>query len=130
MTFFRSTDLPVPDGPMTAEILPRGMSKEMSSRTVCDPKLFVTFRSDIAASMGSPRWSGELGGVPVGRGPVTHGTSGGRDGTAPVGGAPRPARTGRTRRGDRIDTGSHRPAASPAPPPAPAQRGPRRPRPP
>src|SRR3546814_18389015 len=109
MTFFRSTDLPVPDGPMTAEILPRGMSKEMSSRTVCDPKLFVTFRSDTAAYMGSPRWSGELGGVPVGRRPVTHGHSVARYGTSPVGGPTGHDRHGRTHRRDQLTPVSNQP---------------------
>jgi hypothetical protein len=69
MTFFNSTDLPVPEGPMTAEILPRGMSNEMSWSTVCDPKLFVTLRREIAASMGHLGWSSVYGDVPVGRRP-------------------------------------------------------------
>ena len=38
MMFFSSTDLPVPDGPMMALILPLGTSKEMSSRTVWRPE--------------------------------------------------------------------------------------------
>ena len=52
--FLSSTDLPVPDGPMTAVILPRGMSKEMSFRTVWVPKDFVTPRSEMTASSWSP----------------------------------------------------------------------------
>ena len=52
--FLRSTDLPVPDGPMTAVVWPRGMSKVMSFRTVCDPKDFVTPRREMTASSGSP----------------------------------------------------------------------------
>ena len=34
MMFFSRTDLPVPEGPSTAEILPLGMSKVRSLRTV------------------------------------------------------------------------------------------------
>jgi hypothetical protein len=48
--FLSSTDLPVPDGPMTAVIWPRGMSKVMSRRTVWLPKDFVTSRSEMTAS--------------------------------------------------------------------------------
>jgi hypothetical protein len=48
--FFSNTDLPVPDGPMMAVILPRGMSKVMPSSTVCDPKRFVTPRREMIGS--------------------------------------------------------------------------------
>jgi hypothetical protein len=54
MMFFRRTDLPVPDGPMTAVILPRGTSKVMSFRTVCVPNDLVTPRSEMTASSGPP----------------------------------------------------------------------------
>ena len=51
MMFFRRTDLPVPDGPITAVIWPRGMSKLMSRSTVCEPNDLVTPRSEMTASM-------------------------------------------------------------------------------
>ena len=50
MMFFRSTDLPVPEGPITAVIWPRGMSKVMSFSTVWVPNDFVTSRSEMTAS--------------------------------------------------------------------------------
>ena len=51
MTFFSRTDFPVPDGPRMAVIRPFGTSKEMSFRTVWDPKDFVTPRSEMIASV-------------------------------------------------------------------------------
>src|SRR5207253_7734022 len=54
MMFLRSTDLPVPDGPMMALIFPFGRSNVMFSRTVCEPKLFVTPRSEMMASSANP----------------------------------------------------------------------------
>src|SRR5437588_12937875 len=54
MMFLRSTDLPVPDGPMMALILPLGRSKVMSSSTVCDPNRFVTPLSEMIASSACP----------------------------------------------------------------------------
>src|SRR5438874_1366794 len=53
MMFFRSTDLPVPDGPRMAVMRPFGTSKEMSSSTVCDPKDLVTPRNEMIASSGT-----------------------------------------------------------------------------
>src|SRR5437588_12575862 len=50
MMFFSSTDLPVPEGPRTAEILPRGTSKVMFLSTVWLPKRLVTPLSAITAS--------------------------------------------------------------------------------
>src|SRR3546814_4993626 len=54
MMFLRSTDLPVPEGPITEVICPRGMSKLMSRSTVCDPNDLVTPRSEMTASSGTP----------------------------------------------------------------------------
>ena len=54
MMFLSSTDLPVPDGPITAVIWPRGMSKLMSFSTVWEPKVLVTPRSEMTASSGFP----------------------------------------------------------------------------
>ena len=51
----RSTDLPVPDGPMMALILPRGMSKVMSFSTVWEPKDLVRPLIEMmASSAGGP----------------------------------------------------------------------------
>ncbi len=50
MMCLSSTDLPVPDGPMMALISPRGMSKDMSSSTVWDPKDFVSPLIEMMAS--------------------------------------------------------------------------------
>ena len=52
--FLRSTDLPVPDGPITAVVWPLGTSKLMSFSTVCVPKDFVTPRSEMTLSSWSP----------------------------------------------------------------------------
>jgi hypothetical protein len=41
MMVFNNTDFPVPDGPSTADVLPFGTSKVMSSSTVWLPKRFV-----------------------------------------------------------------------------------------
>ena len=54
MMFLRSTDLPVPDGPMMALILPLGTSKVMSWSTVWEPNRFVTPRSEMIASRWTP----------------------------------------------------------------------------
>src|SRR3954447_12230294 len=54
MMFLSSTDLPVPDGPMMALILPFGRSNVMPSSTVCDPKRFVTPRNEMIASSWFP----------------------------------------------------------------------------
>ena len=55
--FLRSTDLPVPDGPNTAEIFPRGTSKVTSLRTVWLPKRLVTPRREMTGSGISPSGS-------------------------------------------------------------------------
>src|SRR3546814_15725185 len=54
MMFLRSTDLPVPEGPITEVICPRGMSKLMSRSTVFDPNDLVPPRSELTASSGTP----------------------------------------------------------------------------
>jgi hypothetical protein len=51
--FLSNTDFPVPDGPRIAVILPFGTSKVMSSRTVWEPKDFVTSRSEMIGSPGA-----------------------------------------------------------------------------
>ena len=63
MMFFNSTDLPVPDGPMMALISPRGTSKLMSSRTVCDPNDFVTPRREITPDAVGGSVGGSAGSV-------------------------------------------------------------------
>ena len=51
MMIFSRTDFPVPDGPITAVIRPRGMSKLTSRSTVGAPNDLVTLRSEMTASM-------------------------------------------------------------------------------
>ena len=50
MMFLRSTDLPVPEGPMMAVILPLGMSNVMSCSTVWEPNRLVTPRREMIGS--------------------------------------------------------------------------------
>src|SRR5687767_9663729 len=63
MMFLSNTDLPVPDGPMMALILPRGTSKVMSCSTVCEPNDFVTPRIEMT---GRSSWLFVSGGPAVG----------------------------------------------------------------
>src|SRR6266516_4303484 len=48
---FRKTLLPVPEGPSIRVIRPLGMSQVMSSRTVWEPKDFVSPRTEISVSL-------------------------------------------------------------------------------
>jgi hypothetical protein len=50
MRLRRRTDLPLPEGPMTVVIRPRGKSIEMSSRTVFLPKDLVRPRTEMTGS--------------------------------------------------------------------------------
>ena len=61
MMCLSSTDLPVPEGPMMALILPFGMSKVMSSSTVCEPKDLVSPLMEMMASEAGSATGGLFG---------------------------------------------------------------------
>src|ERR1035437_5636768 len=62
MMTLSNTDFPVPDGPSTAVMAPRGTSKVMSRRTVWDPNDLVRFWMEMTASAGGGDSTASAGG--------------------------------------------------------------------
>ncbi len=73
--FFRSTDLPGPDGPRMAVMRPLGTSKVMSSSTVCDPNDLVTPRKEMMGSPGAIHGCASVCAVGVGSESIAMGES-------------------------------------------------------